>query len=388
MKIALIAEALPGGGAEGYVIELANRLSKCGDQVIVITSRNKMKNDSYPFQVIGLGSLFSIGEYSIWTGLTNVLKKLNGYLIHLNSYGYFHSDLTAFWKRFFNYRIVLTSHGFHGIETNLLGHTGDLPFYSRLKVARRLRPVYDQIMGRMEVKNSDALIALSQRDVEHYTQLGANRNKIRIIPPGVSKRFLTIPDTNEQEKLREQINGEPILLSVGELSWVKAKEMPLKALPLILKEEPEAKLVYIGKDSGLKKSLIALSKNLGVEKNVIFLDYVKDEYLPTYLRLSDILIHTSLAEGLSTILLEAMTCKLPFITTPAGGNGYLANETGAGLVVPFFDEKILADTVVQLWQDSSLLKDLRNNATICAPRFSWDEVFDEIREVYQSVLNA
>jgi len=385
LKVALIVQRFPGGGAEGYVMELAKRLNESGNQVIVVTSGDAMLADSYPFPVMRLKSLFSIGEYSLWSGLTHVLKNLNGYIVHINTYGYFHADLASFCRKFFSYKTVLTSHGFAGMELRHFGQTGDLPFYSPLKIARTLRPVYDKVLGRMEIRNADALIALSQRDVELYNKLGADTDKIRIIPPGVNDIFFNTPAPEQIRRLKEQIGGEPLLVSVGDLSLVKARDLALKALPLILREEPKAKLVFIGKDMGLKKSLIDLSNRLDANDSVLFLDHMQPQDLLTFLHISDILLHTSLAEGLSTVLLEAMACKLPFVTTPAGGNGYLANETGAGLVVAFNDEKALATAVMNLWQDRSLLMNMKDNASISAPRFSWNRVFHEILALYRDV---
>lgn len=384
MKVALIAKSFPGGGGERYVQEIANRLQKNGDEAVVITSDRDIESDVYPFPVVRHGTLFSIGDYSIWTGLTNTLAKFKDYVIHINSYGYFHSDLTAFCKRFFNYNTVFTGHGFTGFELRRLGQTGNIPVYSYLKIARILRPVYDRTLGRMEIRNSDALIALSKREMEIYMDLGAHSDKIKIIPPGVNDAFFSSP-LQKIEQLKEQINGAPILLSVGDLSWVKASDIPMKALPLILKEEPNALLIYIGSDKGLKSSLVDLSRKLGVQNRVLFLNYIRHEDLPAYFHLSDILLHTSLVEGLSTVLLEAMACKLPFITTPAGGNGYLVDDTGAGLLVPFNDKKAVASAVIQLWQDKSLFADIKNKAAISAPNFGWNNVFNKILKVYQEV---
>lgn len=83
---------------------------------------------------------------------------------------------------------------------------------------------------------------------------------------------------------------------------------------------------------------------------------------------------------------KGLWSRLPFITTPVGGNGDLADESKVGIKVPFGNERLLATEVTKLWQDRSMLKELGANASKIATRFSWDNVFEEITEVYGSIL--
>ena len=120
--------------------------------------------------------------------------------------------------------------------------------------------------------------------------------------------------------------------------------------------------------------------------NVFFLGPKDPEEVKKYMYASDLLLNTSLAEGLSTILLESMACKLPFITTSSGGNGYLAQESGAGLTVPFEDEKALANHILTLTSDEKKMETMGTRGHAFAQDLGWDKIFDKITKVYRNLL--
>jgi glycosyltransferase involved in cell wall biosynthesis len=383
MKIGLLIQRFPHGGAEQYVEEIAQRLRRKNDEVVVITSKNRNSDDSkYDFKIIRLETRFHIGEYSFWKGLENVLQDERFDIIHANSYGYYHSDKSARLKKKLNYKLVMTSHGFHGVEINRLRKNNiavkTSPFI-------RIRTFYDRYIGFSTLRCADHLIALSRRDVEFYKEAKISDDKITIIPPGVKSLFFS--DQYDKE-LRSKLGDGPLLVSVGELSLIKSQAVQIRAMSLIIKEKPQAKLFLIGKDRTELENLKSLCRRLGVDKNVFFLGYQDDASLLSYLHSCDLLLHTSLAEGLSTILIEAMSCGLPFVTTAAGGNGYLTEESRAGVVVPFEDEKALANMVLSLIDDGKKLELMHMNGKKFSAQFSWDVVFEKIYEIYSDLRKA
>lgn len=373
MKVALLVQRFPHGGAERYVEEIAKRLHAHGDEVTVITSKNNNKLN-YDFTVIRLSSLVSIGEYALWIGLENILKKEKFDLVHTNTYGYYHSDRAARLKEKIGYKLVMTSHGFAGIETANLKKRTKWSF---------IRPYYDKHIGINTLKKCDHLVALSKYDVNFYTNIGINLTKISIIPPGISGEFFF---GQELKDFKKTLNAEPVLLSVGQQSWIKNHSLAIKALANIIKKIPNAKLVIIGQDGGELANLIKLSKDLSISNHVQFTGPKSIKEISAYMHSSDLLIHTSLAEGLSTVLLEAMACGLPFITTPAGGNGYLVNESHAGFVTPFNDPDFLSQKILEVLSNHRSTQSSILNGIKYTDSLSWDKVFEKIYQTYQKVI--
>lgn len=376
MKIALLVQRFPGGGAENYVEEIAKRLHHQGEDVIIVTSENKNCDDlRYDFKIIRLSSLLNIGEYSIWRGLEKVLAEEQFDIIHTNTYGYYHSDKVANLKKKYGYKLVMTSHGFHGTDLHQLKKNKIINKTSKFDFFREL---YDSKIGKQTILNSDHLIALSNKEKKFYKNLGVDSSKISIIPPGIKESFFVSCES------KINLDGEPNLITVGELSWVKSKSLIIRAMPKILETLPNTKLYIIGKNKDQSSNLEYLIKKLNLTENVFILGSVSEKKLLSYLHSADILIHTSLAEGLSTILLESMAVGLPFITTPAGGNGELANNSNAGIETPFEDEKTLADNVIQFFDKEKLQKSSKFGKNY-SKNINWDNVYKQILNIYSNL---
>ncbi len=382
MKIALLVQRFPYGGAESYVEEIAKRLYTKGQNVTVITSKNDTDDKQYGFRIIRLPSKFSLGEYSWWKGLDDVLEKERFDLVHTNTYGYFHSDKAASLKEKLGYKLVMTSHGFTGMDMHDLKKTGLIRKGSRFDF---IRPLYDEYIGKNTLKGCDHLIALSQKDVDFYTGIGIDSSKITIIPQGIKDEFFATVN-GETSTLKKKLDADPILLSVGELSLIKNHSLMIKAMPQILERKPLAKLFVIGKDGGELENLEKLCSKLNLGGKVMFLGAVKSDQVSKYMHSADLLVHTSFTEGLSTILLESMACGLPFVTTPAGGNGYLVHDSKAGLSTPFEDEIQLAYNILGIMDDKSKLQQMSSNGILYSKGFHWDTISEKILKLYENLI--
>lgn len=391
MRIVFLVQRFPGyGGAEEYVRHLVVRLSENGIGCTILTSNLDRRNASdLPefVRVVKLPVILKIGEYALWRGLLKVLLGSRADVFHVNTYGYFHTDVTCLVHRLKKFKVVLTSHGFHGLECFF--HLGKwdvshASFWAKCRYA--FRPLYDFTLGRNQIMSADALVALSRRDVKVYKWMGARESKIHEIPQGV--RGIFFEDVNEEivTRIRERLNGDPIILSVGELSWVKGKDIPVKALALIVKEHPRAKLVFVGKDAGMYGFLKELAAHFGVEENVLFLGYVPSNELAHCYNAADVLVHTSYAEGLSTVILEAMAAGLPVISTPAGGNAYVLQDSKAGITVPFNDPTSVYLAVNRILDDGKLRKLFSiNGRTYASNNFRWNRIVKKHIALYQEL---
>ena len=379
MKIALLIQRFPGGGAENYVEEIATRLHKKGEDVTVITSENNSDDSKYDFKIIRLLSIIKIGEYNIWRGLEKILNREKFDIVHTNTYGYYHSDKAARLKKKLGYKLVMTSHGFTGMDLHKLKKEKIIDKTSRFDF---LREIYDENIGKKTLLLCDHLIALSQYDYNFYKKIGVNESKISIVPPGVSDIFF-----EKQHYSKQNLEGDPILLSIGQLSWIKNQNMMIKTMSVILHNKPNAHLYLIGPDGGEEDNLQKQSRELGLNEHISFLGVRSSDEVRNYINSVDILLQTSYAEGLSTVLLESIVSQVPFITTDAGGNGYLVEGTNTGLIVNFNDYEKLAEYVLNLLNDEKLIPILSNNGKQYSKMFSWNTVFPRIFQIYINLLN-
>ena len=179
------------------------------------------------------------------------------------------------------------------------------------------------------------------------------------------------------------LKGDPILLLVGQLSWIKNQKMMIKSMPSLLKQKPDAHLYLIGPDGGEQNNLENLCKSLKVDNHVTFLGFKKSNEVCSYMKSSDLLLQTSYAEGLSTVLLEAIVTGLPFITTNAGGNGILAQESG---IVEFDDYENFSKIIENFLSKKEKTGTMKSDEKTLSG-FSWDDIFNKIMAVYGELIS-
>lgn len=126
--------------------------------------------------------------------------------------------------------------------------------------------------------------------------------------------------------------GVVSLLNVGRLSPEKGQDLLLRAVADLIVDYPRLKLSFAGigpEESALR----ALAKQLGIEHNVEFLGYVSD--MPRLYAQSDLLVQSSLTEGMPNIVLEAAYLRVPMVATRVGGTDEIVEHgKSAWLVRP------------------------------------------------------
>lgn len=199
--------------------------------------------------------------------------------------------------------------------------------------------------------------------------------------------FFKTLDKCKLQELKRRFDDGPILLSVGELSQAKGKDVTLKAFHLFLKDHPDSTMLFIGKNGGMYEYLKNFSIRHNVDKRIFFLGYVPLEELPYYYAIADALVHTSYLEGLSTIAMEAMASGLPIVSTPAGGNRELLLKSGAGIIVPFNDPQSTYVALKSILEEKKLKQKLSaDGRSYATENFHWDKVVRKYIQVYKGIL--
>ena len=155
------------------------------------------------------------------------------------------------------------------------------------------------------------------------------------------------------------IPSDPIrFVACGRLHQVKGYDLLLRALRLVLDAGGHAQLT-IGGDGPEKGALLALTRELGLEKSVEFVGWVDD--VSTFLDRHDVFILSSRAEPFGIVILEAMSRGLPIIATrTAGPLQTLCAESA--LLVDVESPQSLAQAMLQAGQAPAALVPLASEA--------------------------
>ena len=149
---------------------------------------------------------------------------------------------------------------------------------------------------------------------------------LTVIPPGMDEnRFYPIR-SEEQDDLRKKYDiKKHDVLAVGRMAQNKGHDLLIKSLPTLTKLVPDARLVAgIGVDDNEqdKKGIQELKKladELGVADNIKWEKYIPDEDLANYYRASGVFALSSRYEPFGMVAIESMACGTPAIITVHGG---------------------------------------------------------------------
>jgi len=217
----------------------------------------------------------------------------------------------------------------------------------------------------------------------------ARRPQSVIAPVTVDpQRLLGVrPDSSVRDRLG--LESGPILLTVARLQEHKGHADLLNAVPMVLKQFPDAQFLIVGKASGSQQEqylqgLRGQAENLGISRSVKFTGFVEETELVWLYREATALVHPARSEGFGLTLLEAMAFGLPVIAADADGPRGIIGDGPAGRLVRRGDCGALAGAIVELLADPAEAR--RRAAGGLDPRYQLSTMVDQTLCVYQSVL--
>lgn len=150
-------------------------------------------------------------------------------------------------------------------------------------------------------------------------------------------------------------NSGKELLFIGRLTAVKGVPILIEAFTRVLDEHPNANLTLIG-DGPERPSIEALISKRTLHKNISLTGYLNQKEVAQKLSQSNILVLPSFAEGVPVVLMEAMACGLPVITTRIAGIPELVEDGKSGILLPPGDTDSLTKQIIKLLKDPALCK--------------------------------
>ncbi len=209
-------------------------------------------------------------------------------------------------------------------------------------------------------------------------------SKIKVIYEAPAPAFKPATDTTSLSRVRQQYNlPQKFILHVGTIEPRKNLGRLLEAFKSLLADQPDLRLVLIGKKGWLYDSFFEQLQALGLQDCVIFPGYVAEADLPACYQLAEVFAFPSLCEGFGLGPLEAMACGIPVVSSNSSSLPEVVGE--AALLVKPTDTAALTQALRRVLTDPTLRNDLARRAVLQAQKFSWKKAVDELEEVYQSL---
>ncbi len=375
MHICLVSAAFRPylSGVSEHVHNLGIQLQSRGHHVHILTARypgleaTTPEPDSIPVTRIGRGLILPAnrGRFTLPVGLNLSGQVKKFFRTHqfdvVHCHGIFPPEIAYWAARSARVPIVVT---FHTLVVRTPGF-----------VRSGFRFLFPGLQ-----RNINARIAVSEACKEWAESWFPGR--YHIIPNGVDTDMFS-PEAMPAELL---CGSGPSILYVGRLDKRKGLPVLLRALPHVLNQVPETRLVAVG-SGPLEKHCRRLCRKLGIEQSVVFAGPVQPENLAGFYAGATVFASPALGpESMGIVLIEAMACARPVVASAIPGYNEVISHNKDGILVPAGDTIAWAGALVSLLKSEESRHRLGQNGLIRARTFAWPGVTDQVETVYHEVM--
>jgi glycosyltransferase involved in cell wall biosynthesis len=314
--------------------------------------------------------------------INRLIKEIEPHIIHAHfAYPEGWCALLAKFASNSKLPLVITVHGY---DINVL------PEY---RYGARLNR-YNDVKIRNALRHADYVIAVSKDLAMKASKLGA-RNVI-YIPNGVdTKMFNPLIGSVEREKvedLKRRWGLEDADVIVGFFRhlkpWYGAHYVPLISKLVIQNLDAKIKFVLAGDgDPKYIGLLYRLISRLSLKPNIIYVGQVPRTLMPLAYQVADIVINTSLTDGMPPSTLEAMASGKPVVSFASGGNRDLIIDDYNGFVIQLRNYRDFASKLLYLIENPSEVKRMGlNSRKLAEERYDLEKKVNKIIKLYKSLI--
>lgn len=388
MKVLMLSWEYPPrvvGGIARVVKELSEKLQLEGQDVTVVTYK---EGDTPYFEVEETGvKVYRVDNYMIrpnnfidWIMQLNfnLITEVNKLIQSGETFDVIHAHdwLTAYaaktLKESYNIPLVSTIHATEagrngGIQTEMQRYINDTEWM-------------------LTYESSEVIVNSNFMKNDIQRIFGLPFEKIKVIPNGIDlKKFDGIKKDYEFRR-RFAADNEKIILSLGRLVFEKGIQHLIYAMPKILSNYNDAKLVIVGK-GGMIDELKQITVNLGIQDKVYFTGYIAGNDVQKMYKVSDVAVFPSTYEPFGIVALEAMLGGTPTVVSDIGGLNEIVKHGETGLKSYAGNANSIADSVTQLLYDYDLSEKITKNAKLeVVQNFNWTKIAEDTRKLYEKAI--
>jgi len=271
----------------------------------------------------------------------------------------------------------------------------DLAFIHHPETAMPSLHHYLNVVVPRSIHKADHILADSQHTANDIVETWAiDAEQITVAQGAVDhNRFCPTAKMNDDTITSEQtarawlgIGNRPFILGLSTLQPRKNFVRLIEAFHQARQEADLPHCLIIGGGKGwMYDKIYERINTLDLADHVLLPGFVPDELLPALYRAAEFFAYPSLYEGFGIPIIEALACGTPVLTAT---NSCLPEAGGRGAIyVDAQDVESIANGILQLAQDQSLQRRLRQAGLEHAAQFTWERSAQQVLEAYQKVLS-
>lgn len=388
MKILMLTWEYPPrivGGIARVVHDLSKRLIKDGHEVTVVTYRdnadvpeyendkgvNVYRVDNYMIHPNNFIDWIMQLNFNMLSKATEIINKEGGFdVIHAHDWLVTYAAKSL--KNAYDIPIVATIHateagrnsGIHDETQRYINDTEWLLTYEATEV----------------IVNSDYMKNEIQR------LFGLPFDKINVIPNGINLSNFTGIERDYDFRRQYAMDNEKIILYVGRLVYEKGVQHLIAAMPKILSNYNDAKLIIAGR-GGMMDELRAEASNLGLNDKIYFTGYLNSKQVQKMYKCADVAVFPSTYEPFGIVALEAMLAGVPTVVSDVGGLDEIVTHGVDGMKSYAGNANSIADSVTALLYDHQLATNVSKKAKQkVKDQFNWEKIAQDTHFTYEKAI--
>jgi glycosyltransferase involved in cell wall biosynthesis len=156
----------------------------------------------------------------------------------------------------------------------------------------------------------------------------------------------------------------------------------LRAAARIAAEEPECRFLLVG-DGIMRRELEEEARRLSIGNRTIFAGLVPPDEVAPYIQAMDVVVHTSLREGIARVIPQAGAVGKPVVTYELDGAPEVVGDGLSGFLLPPGDFEGVARRTIELLRNPSLRAEMgARGRAFAAEHYPADRMVDAINAVY------
>jgi glycogen(starch) synthase len=246
-------------------------------------------------------------------------------------------------------------------------------------------------------QSSNKIITVSYAMQQDLVRHGWPAGKISVVWNGVDpeKYNPCRYDEDEVRMIRERYDIPSdwnMLLFVGRLTWVKSVRNLLVAMPSVLREYPNTKLVILGKGEE-QRDIEETAGRLGIKENIVY----RFDFVPEYERIlhyaaADVCVFPSVYEPFGIVSLEAMSMEKPVVVGARGTVGFREQVVNSGteqngIHINGEDSSDIAWGIKEVLRNPEKARNWgENGRKRVLEFFTWRKAAEETLKIYEALL--
>lgn len=387
MKILMLTWEYPPrivGGIARVVNDLSKRLIKDGHDVYVVTYREE--NAPYYENDKGV-HVYRVDNYMINpNNFIDWIMQLNFNMVAKVN------ELIAKGEKF----DVIHAHDWLvAYAAKTLKNSYDLPLVSTIHAteAGRNGGIHDEVQRyindtewMLTYESSEVIVNSKFMKNDLQRLFGLPYEKINVVANGINSTVYSGVEKDYDFRRQYAADNEKIILFMGRLVYEKGVQHLISAMPKILENYHDAKLVIAGK-GGMLDELKAQVEAMGLGQKVYFTGYLNAKQVSKMYKCADISVFPSTYEPFGIVALEAMLAGVPTVVSDVGGLNEIVEHGVDGMKSYAGNPNSLADSILALLFNPQLCDSIAKKARAKVKNeYSWTKIAQDTHFIYQKAI--